>query len=255
MHTILLGLNHETAPVALRERAAFQVQSLGEALTRFIASSTDNTIAEAVILSTCNRVEIYALTVNLEAAFDRLKKLWSEMTDVPEAKLSAVLYQKSGLAVAEHLFAVTSGINSMVIGENQIQGQVKQAFEAARKYSAIGPILSNLFQAALSVGKRVRSETAINENCLSISSTAVELLKSISDDLCGKKVLILGTGKMSLLALSGLLKCGVRDLTIINRSLENARRISEELGIQSFGFDKLESELLDAEVGYRIVRM
>lgn len=250
MHFILVGLSHDTAPVELREKLAFQPKRLGAALAQLTqpGSNADAKLLEAVILSTCNRVEIYALDKSFENGVEKIKRFLSKFHQLPLKEFAGYLYKFSDLGVIEHLFSVASGINSMVLGETQIQGQVKQAFEAAQKHKTVGPILSTLFRNALVVGKRARRETAIGEHSLSISHAAVNLVRNSFPDISALNILMIGIGKMGLLAAKSLVEYGSQSLTIVNRTRECPNDIAAELGIEVFGFDRLEHYLKQADV-------
>lgn len=175
-HIIAVGLNHKMATVELRERLAFTSDSLGVALKELIEKSG---CAEAAILSTCNRTEIYALGENAKNGEEKLRQYFSvRLKDSPSwARLSSKLYVHVDRGAVEHLLAVACGIDSQVLGESQILGQVQEAFEQAARHGAAKSVLSRLFQTALSAGKRARAETQISRNAASISSVAVELAK------------------------------------------------------------------------------
>lgn len=250
MQIVLVGLNHETTPVELREKLAFQSNRLGAALAQLIQSHghAETQISEAVILSTCNRVEIYALVKSLDDGIKKVKRFLCSFHQVPLAEFEGYLYSFADLSAVEHLFSVTSGIKSMVLGETQIQGQVKQAFEAAQRHKTVGPILSGLFQNALTVGKRTRHETTISEHSLSISHAAVNLVQNSFPDVSSLNVVMLGIGKMGLIAAKSLLQYRVRHLTIVNRSHERAQELSNKYGVSVVGFDQLEYYLKKADV-------
>ena len=250
MHTVLVGLNHETAPVVLREKLAFQPKRTGIALAQLTQAThqLESEIVESVILSTCNRVEIYGLVENIEIGIAKIQSFLSDFHRVPLDEFQSYLYCVSDLGVVEHLFSVVSSIDSMVIGETQIQSQVKQAFEVAQKHKTVGPFLSALFRNALTVGKRVRNETAISEHSLSVSYHAVRLAQKTFSDLSDLNVLMIGVGETILMAAKLLLKRGATNLTLINRSAQHTRDISKELRIKAFGFDKLEPCLKKADV-------
>ncbi|MCG8608126.1 glutamyl-tRNA reductase, partial [bacterium] len=165
----------------------------------------------------------------------------------PKTEFEQHLCFSSNLAVAEHLFSVVSGIDSMVIGENQIQRQVKQAFESAQQFGTTGPLLSTLFQNALAVGKRVRRETAIGKNALSISGAAVNLVQRFCPHIANAKILVIGVGEMGLVAIKNLFNLGARNITIINRTEEHLRTISNEFKVRKCGFDRLQTCLTEAD--------
>ena len=192
MHLVVIGLNHKTAPVELREKLSISEAQLPEALVGLLANDR---VAECLILSTCNRTEIYAYTS--AKSDDALIVDWmSEFFATPACEFAPHLYSQAGHKAVEHLFRVAAGIDSMVLGEYQILGQVKNAYNVAAQCGATGVILNNLFQKALNVGKRARTETEIGRGFFSVSSIAVLLAKSIFDDLKGRTVLIIGAGEM-----------------------------------------------------------
>lgn len=250
MNIILVGLNYESAPVELREKLAFQQKRLGEALISLTRENgrIESQIMEGVIVSTCNRVEIYAVVNNTESGFRRIKDFLSQYHKAAQAEFEHCLYTFSDLEVVEHLFSVVSGIKSMVLGETQIQSQIKQAFEIAQKYKVAGPFLSTLFRNALTVGKRVRCETAISEHSLSVSHAAVSLIRRRFQELSDLNVLVVGLGKISLIAIKTLAKLGVRNLMIVNRTEGSAQDVANELGAKAYGFDRLQDCLAEADV-------
>lgn len=215
MSLFLVGLNHKTAPVALREQFALPSSRLAAVLRglREIGAR------ESVVLSTCNRFEIYALGDDLS---DAISTFLSEFFGVSSTRLSGHLYEKSAADATHHLFEVACGTDSLVLGESQILGQVKSAFEDARKHGALGATLDELFRRAISCGKRARSETEIGRGALSVGSAAVELAKQIFGALKGRTVLILGAGKMSELTAQHLVSSGARRIIVSNRTHERA---------------------------------
>ena len=235
---IAIGMNFKTAPVELRERLTFTHQSLGAALQKLIAK---NGCAEAVILSTCNRTEIYTRVGDAKAAEEKLSSL-------PSVRLRAHLYTHLDRDAVEHLFAVACGIDSQVLGESQVLGQVQEAYERAMHVGAAKSVLSKLFQAALSAGKRARTETQIGRNAASISSASVELAKQALGDLKAKKVLLIGTGKMGELVAKNLLKHDTQKIMIVNRTYERAQELAGQLGGQAVPFEDLHRALVQADV-------
>ncbi|MFQ5708588.1 MAG: glutamyl-tRNA reductase [bacterium] len=250
MNILLTGLNHKTTPVEIRERLAFPPKQRGAALAQLTQPNgqTGCELLEAVILSTCNRVEIYTANRNNESAIEKVKSFLSNFHNVPPAEFSPYLYTAANLDAVEHLFNVTSGIDSMMIGETQIQGQVKQAFECAQQHGTAGTFLSALFRHALSVGKRVRTETAISEHSLSISRAAVNLVQKSFPNVAGLKVVVVGVGEMGLVTIKSLFNQGVRDITAINRSQERAQALVQQFNLKTLGFDRLEACLAEADV-------
>jgi len=241
MEIILLGFDHSTTHVNLREKVAFPPQLIKNALTRLVQKQhTIGTIREAVILSTCNRVEIYCAAENQNIAIATVKDFIAKFHGLSREEFEQRLQILSNKDAVEHLFLVAGSLKSMVLGENQIQGQIKEAFETAQSCRSVGPILTHIFQSALTVGKRVRSETIINQNSLSISHAAVNFLGESFEDLSTKNVLVVGSGKMGRMAVKALLKSGCPNITIVNRTKESAKQFAEELGVQAFGFDHFE---------------
>jgi len=228
MEIISVGLDCKKAPVEIREKLSFVGHYLVDALSRLISRANFN---EAVILSTCNRVEIYVCSEHTrrEEIQASLITFLSEFHQVEVAEFAHLLYFNCGRAAANHLFEVASGIQSMVLGEAQIQGQVRAAIEVARKHGAAGRVMDALFRAALSTGKRARTETAIGENGVSVSFTAVELLKEKMGSLQGKTGLVIGSGITARLSAQILMAAGVSDILIVNRSHENARELAHFL--------------------------
>ncbi|NIT60141.1 MAG: glutamyl-tRNA reductase [Aliifodinibius sp.] len=252
MHIISVGLNHETTPLELREKLAFQPKRIGQALAQLTHQTngrrSDSEIAEAVILSTCNRVELYVMAKDSKAAIERIKHFLSEYHKVPVSAFESHLYHFTDLEAVEHLFCVSSGINSMVVGETQIQGQVKESFEWALQYQTAGPFLSALFQNALTVGKRARKETSISERTLSVSGAAVNLVLKSFPDVRNLKVVVIGLGEMGLLAIKNLCSLGVQHVTIVNRTQERIGAIADRFKVKARGFDSLNECLAQADV-------
>lgn len=215
-----VGLSHDTAPVAVREQATLGATNLAAALA--YASSH---FAELVIVSTCNRVEFYTVGPSYRAVCDFI----AERCGLSARTLEPYLFHHSGMAAAEHLFGVAAGLDSMMLGEPQILGQVTGAFETAVAHKSIGPVLTTLFRAAIRVGKRARSETAISRNSLSISAAAMQLTAAHVGDLASKHVLVVGAGEMAQLALKNLQRRGVKQLAITNRNEERAARLASQL--------------------------
>lgn len=250
MHLILVGLNHKSAPVILREKLAFQPEQTGVAVTQLTQTNgcKESQIIETIILSTCNRVEIYALVTNIEAGIEKIQSFLSDFHNIPLNEFQTHLYSFFDSDVAKHLFSVASGIESMVIGETQIQSQVKQAFELAQKHKSVGPVLSTLFRNALTVGKRVRNETAISRFSLSISRHAVNLMEQYYSNLANLNVLVIGVGVISEITLRLLLKRGANNVKILNRTEQYARELAKAFGIEAFGLDKLKECIKEADV-------
>ena len=224
MNLVLVGLSHKTAPVNIREKLHFPEPQLLEALellrTRYDAQ-------ESMILSTCNRVEVLAQTSDSPEAVRQVKDFICNFHKVPYDTLQQFLYDFTQIDVVRHVFRVASSLDSMVLGEPQILGQVKTAFNTAQSAGTIGATLNQLMNRAFFVAKRVRSETTIASSAVSISYAAVELAKKIFDDLKGKTVLILGAGKMSELAAKHLAGAGVSRVLVWNRTYQRAVELAE----------------------------
>ncbi|MBX2811263.1 MAG: glutamyl-tRNA reductase [Myxococcales bacterium] len=228
MKIAVVGLSHHTAPVALRERLARSRDEIPETLETL--QSIDG-ITEACVLSTCNRVEYYVSgVVEAESLVRELKLYLLTESGVAISELDQHLYVHTGEDCVRHLFRVASSLDSMVVGEPQILGQVKQAFQTAEGCGAVGSRLGRAFQKAFSVAKRVRTETGIAENAVSMSFAAVELGRGIFEDLSGKEVLLLGAGEMATLAARHLVTNGVSRVRVVSRTLATAAKLAEQVG-------------------------
>lgn len=248
MHIQCIGLNHHTAEVCLRERLAFTEEKAKAAMARLgcgFASQPD-TVSEMVILSTCNRVEVYA--VSSTSDYTGLERFISEIQAVAVDEFSSHLYHFTDESAVEHLFRVASGLDSLVLGEPQILGQVMNAFELARSQGASGAVLSKLFQAALHTGKRARTETAIGHSPASISSVAIHLAEKKVHDLKNANVCVMGAGEMAELAVEALRKRGVTSIQVVNRTLERARLLAQRWGGEAATFENLEEVLIRADI-------
>ncbi len=244
MHLVVIGLNHRTAPIELREKLSVPETRLPEALDD-LASHPRN--AECLILSTCNRTEVYAATT--AKSDDALITAWmSRFFATAASDFEPHLYRHAGHKAVEHLFRVASGIDSMVIGEAQILNQVKNAYSAASQSGHTGAVLNSLFQKALNVGKRARTETEIGRGAFSVSSVAASLAKSIFDDLKGRTVLIIGAGEMGELTATHLLASGVGNILVANRTYERAVSIAERFGGRPISFEDIPSALGFADI-------
>src|SRR5439155_17876281 len=219
MHLLLVGISHRTAPVDLRERVDFQTRGIGEALRGVVRSgSTD----EAAIVSTCNRAELYVSCEDATAARADLAIFVSEFHGVPREELAPHLYDLQDLDAARHLFRVAGGLDSLVIGEPQILGQVKEAHTLASQARTAGPVLNRLFHSSFAVGKRVRTETALGAGAVSVSYAAVALARKIFGDLSGRSVLVIGAGEMGKLTALHMKAQGVQRVTILSRTIAHA---------------------------------
>jgi len=240
------GISHKTAPIAIREKLAQKTGTLEETLRDIRKSST---IKEVCVVSTCNRVEFYVAGPAEPAALSRdVRSFILSVSGAPPAALEPCIYEHTGVNGLRHLFRVASSLDSMVLGEPQILGQVKEAWAVAEKVGSTGPMLTRIFQRAFSVAKRVRTETGISENAVSMSFAAVELGRDIFTSLEGKNVLVIGAGKMSTLAARHLKNQGVGELRVANRSLERASQLAAEIGGTASSLDDLELLLQRADI-------
>ena len=233
----LLGLSHHTAPIEWRERLSFSTAETAHALTH-------HPFDELAILSTCNRLELYASTPTPHL----LRDFVAEQRHLCARKLDPILYQHSGPDVVRHLARVAAGLDSLVLGEPQILGQVNQSLETAESHQSAGPHLRDLFRTAIRAGKRARTETDISRHALGLSGVAVNLLTSRTADFAQQHVLLIGAGEMIELALKQLHGRGVRQLTIANRRPERARALAEQYGAHACGLADLPHALATADV-------
>jgi glutamyl-tRNA reductase len=243
MHLVLVGTSHHRASVELREQLFVGAGDNADVVRRLAAAN-----AEAVVLSTCNRTELYLAHADEEAAQGRAFGELTALAGLSETEIAPALYTLADEAVALHLFRVAAGLDSLIPGEAQILGQVRGAYEVAREADTAGPVLHRLFRQALRVGRRVRSETAIGENPASISSAAAELAERVFGSLEGRRILVLGAGKMSDLATVNLISRGVDSVFVANRSVERAERLAGRFGGRAVGLDAVEEELEHADV-------
>ena len=227
MHLLLLGVSHKTAPVDLREKLDFSSRDVGAAVEALAARSS---AAESVVLSTCNRSEIYVASDALETAREELVRFLSEYHQLPAESFTPHVFSLSDAEVVQHLFRVAAGLDSLVVGEPQILGQVKDAFQTAAERRCTGPVLRKLFDWSFNVGKRVRSETALGEGAVSISYAAVQLAKKIFGRLNGRRVLVVGSGEISTLTAQHLRAQGVAEVAITSRTAAHAQALATEVG-------------------------
>lgn len=241
---VLVGLSHHTAPLALREKLAVD----GDARDRLLKSWSQGVAGEGVVISTCNRVELYATTDDaLSAERSARSLLEARLGDDERAQLEGSLYVHDGESAIRHLFRVASSLDSMVVGEPQILGQVKEAYDAARAAGTMGSLLGRCFSRSFAVAKRVRTETGIAEGTVSVSSIASELARKIFGELSGRRVLLLGAGEMGEAAARSLANTGAM-LRVVNRSQEKARKVAAACGGEPRGYEQLASELVQADV-------
>jgi len=246
MPLVCLGLSHRTAPVEVRERHAFSAATLGETLT---ALRDYEAVLEAAVLSTCGRIEIYAELDDYEAGVEQLKRFLTNFRHGSVAyDMESYMYTLLGRDAVEHLFRVATGLDSMLIGEAEILGQVKSAYVQAHRASSVGPSLHQLFREALSAGKAARSQTAIGNDSVSVATAAIAMAKQHVGDLQGKTVLVVGAGKMGTAAAKRLKAEGAR-LILLNRSRKRAQGLAAAIGTGEAGaLPKLGEALSAADV-------
>jgi glutamyl-tRNA reductase len=242
---LALGVSHKTAPIDLRERLALPD---GRALDFLRGLRVDSDVHEAAVISTCNRTEVYLVVGDPVEAETAVLGALARQAGIRPTELAPPLYALRNCDVARHLFRVAAGLESMIVGEAEVQGQVKRAYEFALEGGFTGPLLNRLFGAALQAGKRVRSETAIGANRVSVSSVAVDLARETLGDLADRHVLILGAGETSELTARALAEQGVRTIFVANRRRDRAVGLAQRFGGQSISFDDLPAELERADI-------
>ena len=247
MSIFLVGVNHKTAPVELRERLAFNDEACANGLRQLVDGEI---VREGLIVSTCNRVEILGATSNdqLEFSAVRIAQFLDTTGSLPAGFLNAHLYRHTNEEAVRHLFRVASSLDSMVVGEPQVLGQVRHAYALGVEAGTVGKVLSRLVHHTFRVAKRVRSETGIAANAVSISYMAVELGKKIFDSLKGCSVLLVGAGEMAELSARHLVNAGAARVTIANRTEETARQIANEFGAATVRLDQIDQVLHEADV-------
>ena len=244
MGVVAIGLSHRTAPVELREHLAIPPEEVSAALERLVGSGA---VSEAVILSTCNRVEVYVRPVgDREAAFARVCDFLETLYHRPE--LRNVLYRYEAHAAVAHLFRVAAGLDSLVVGEGEILGQVKSAYLLAQRLGKTGKITNVLFQRALFVGKQVRTQTRIAEGASSVGSIAVQLAERIFGSLSNHRILIVGAGKMAEVTARSLLSQKARDITVLNRTPAKAEELAKRLNGASGPLERLPEALAESDI-------
>lgn len=245
MHLIVVGLSHRTAPVEQREKAAL-TDGGARALLRAVVAQPG--ITEAVTLSTCNRTEVYVRADDNAAAEEAVCAALVEHTEISRHELDCARYAHRDERVTAHLLRVASSLDAMVVGESEIQGQVRDAFERAQEEDTVGSVLDNLFRKALETGKRVRSETGIGAGAVSVASVAVELARETVADLSERRALLIGAGEMAESTAAALVASGVGALVVANRTISTARGLADRIGGQGISFDRLPEELVAADI-------
>jgi glutamyl-tRNA reductase len=246
MKLLVVGCSHRTAPVALRERLGFGEDKLARALEEINSRYG----AEAVILSTCNRVELYLARPGASEGPDAelLIEFLAEVHRLPRADFEKLLYRHQDADAVRHLFRVAASLDSMIVGEGQIAGQIRQAYETARHHETVGPLLNALFQTAARVAGRVRSETGIAHGRVSVSSAAVEYVRQVFDHFGDKIILVIGAGKMGELTLKHLRQLRPYRILVTNRSPEKATLLAHACGGTAVPWAQLDDSLAQADI-------
>jgi glutamyl-tRNA reductase len=249
-----LGLNHQTAPLTVRECISFSPEEVGAAL-HAVKEDEELHIAgvsEVILLSTCNRIELYAAVTNPRISddliFAALARFLAHRRGLASASFAAHTFRLTGLEAARHLCRVAAGLDSLVLGEPQIQGQVSTALNVAQEAGAAGPVLSALFSSAIRAGKRARTETEISRNASSVSAVAAQVAESVIGNLTGARVLVIGAGMMGRKAIRAFQKRGVTKLDIVNRTFERAAVLADEFGGRAHRWTALGTALSTADV-------
>lgn len=238
MHILKVGFTYKTAPIEIREKLVFSQDTIEDAMR---ALNKQKSVLENVIISTCNRTEIYVVVDQIHTGRYYVKQFLADWFNLDKEEFSPYLQILENEGAVEHLFRVTVGLNSMVIGETQILGQVRDAFLTAQKIKVTGTIFNELFKRAVTFAKRAHRETGISSQAVSISYAAVELAKKIFGKIDDKRIVINGAGEMAELALENLYGSGVTDITVVNRTLANAEKIAARFKAEA----KESSELLN----------
>lgn len=245
MHIVVVSVNHKTADVSLREKLTFSESSIQQALSALI---NQKSILEGVILSTCNRTEIYAVTDQVHTGRYYVKSFMSEWFDVDIETIKSVTDVKVGNEAIYHLFKVITGLDSIVLGETQILGQIRDSFLLAQSEGTTGTVFNKLFKDAITLAKRAHAETDISSKAVSVSYAAVELSKKILGKLENKKILIVGAGEMAELALQNLVGSGATDITVINRTAEKAKSLADQYGGRQVSLQELQCALIESDI-------
>ena len=245
MHIVVVGLSHHTAPVEIRERLAFAPTAMEKPLQQMMGLPA---VAEALIVSTCNRVELYAATKEPDTAIASLRRFVADFHGVVLEDVEQHLYDSQGEEAIRHLFRVASSLDSMIIGEPQILGQIKTAYGYAVEFKTAGLILNRFLHKAFSVAKRVRTETGIASNAVSVSFAAVELARKIFDRIDDKAVMIIGAGEMCELAARHFVSNGVSRVLVTNRTFERAEKLAAEFQGRAVPFEEFTEHLAQVDI-------
>jgi len=245
MSIVVLGVNYHTSPVTLLEKVMIPVPAMSEAL-RVLSSHGD--IREVVVLSTCNRTEVYAVAERFHGAHDDILEFLCETSGLSVDDITPHLYSQFDDDAVVHLFEVAAGIDSAVLGETEIVGQVRDAWDFAMKQGTSRSTLNLLFRYALESGKRARTETGISRSTASVAHAAVEMAEEILGTLSGKRVLVVGAGEMGEGVAGALSRAGTESITVLNRTVSRAEALAEKIGARVSEFESLETELFSADV-------
>lgn len=245
MPFVVAGISHKTAPVSVREKLAFPEGEITAALGRLKSSGV---ATEAVVLSTCNRVELYAAGNGDLSVLSRRLRAFLGADRGFDGDLVPVTYTHADTAALEHLFRVASGLDSLVLGETEILGQLKKSYSVALESGHTGGVLNKAFQRAFSVAKRVRTETQIQRGNTSVAAVAVDLAERIFDNLADREVLVIGAGDTSEKTARALLSRGARSILVSNRTFDRAAALAEELGGRAIHFDEWEREFSRVDI-------
>ncbi len=242
---LAIGANHKTAPLPLREKLALPDGRAARVMAELVA---EDAVHEAVAISTCNRTELYLVTADPVEAENIALGILSRQAELRPTELLGAIYSLRGAAAVEHLFSVTAGLDSMIVGEAEVQGQVKRSYEMALVEGVSGPIANRLFRDALATGKRVRTETEISRSSVSVSSVAVKLASDFLGDLTNRRVLVIGAGENAELTARALRDRGVEALFVANRRYDRALGLAQRYGGRAIPFDSLPGELEHADI-------
>ncbi|HEX3014852.1 MAG TPA: glutamyl-tRNA reductase [Desulfobacteria bacterium] len=245
MFILAVGLNHKTAPVEVREKISFPENCQGDALNKLISYPS---IKGCAIVSTCNRTEVYAVSTDVEAGIVAIKDFLCKHSGLEEGQVYQYLYVHTLYEAVRHLYRVSSGLDSMVLGETQILGQVADAYRIASEHGVTNKVINTLFQNAIRVGKRVRTETGIDRQAVSISYAAVELAKQIFDSLENRAILVLGAGEMAELTAKHLVANGVNRVMVANRSFDRAEALAQQFNGRAIPFEDKFNVMCEADI-------
>ena len=245
MSIVVIGVNHRTSPVELLERVSIPDAAMPKALHSLIVKDD---IREVVVLSTCNRTEVYAVAERFHGAYDDIRDFLCETSGMPAGDITPHLYSQHDEAAVSHLFEVAAGLDSAVLGESEIVGQVRDAWERAMGEGVSRSTLNLLFRHAIEVAKRARTETAISRSTASVSHAAVEMAEEILGSLRGRSVLVVGAGEMGEGVAAALARAGAGGVVVANRSLERGEALADRVGARLVGMDDLGTELAHADV-------